>query len=159
MAALGYGWGATQTGISLTGASFLTTIANTATGISAAFTIAALSTAAGATPVLANLQLNITSATPAAGAPNIQGVFLVKDDGTNYDTYGVSNSQLFPIDMTSFTSQLQPSVATTIIKVKGIVLPFVPSAGTNVEFVIYNLSGVSITINSADLYPAGYDAG
>ena len=152
--ATGYGWGALQTAIALTG---LGTIANTATGITAAFTLPLATNATAGTVQVGDLELTITSATPTGG--NIQGVFLVSDDGSTFDPYGVSNSQLFPFDSYWFQIPLLPSVAVTQIKKKGLWLPPVPSGGSNVELVLYNLSGVSITVSAANLYPAGSSAG
>ena len=158
MTAIVFGSGGTQTGVSLTG---LGTIATGGTGISAAVALPYVSVtgAAGAVSVVmrANLQLNCTSFTPSTPG-YLGGVWVTSDDGTNYDPYWVSNNQLFPLDATSFSYPLQ-AAATTLVRVKGIILPDVPPGGTNAKLVIFNFSGVSITVSSAAIYPAGDASG
>ncbi len=157
MAATGAGNGLTQTAVSLTG---LGTIANNSTpGVTAAFAIPVVGSGFTSMCDRANLQINITSATTGAGAPSLQGVFLVEDDGANFDPYGFSNSQLFPIEDSLFTIPLMPSTAMTIIKRKGLILPAVPSTGSVVKLVIFSLFGVSITVGSANLYCYGSSIG
>lgn len=155
MSSTGLGSGGLQTGISLTG---LGTIANGATGISAAFTIPYVSNASAALCDQANLQLSCTSFTPSATSPYLQGVFITEDDGSNYDPYWVANAQLFPIDLTLFTKPLKVA-ATTLVKRKGLILPSCIAGSANVQLVILNESGVSMTVSSATLYPYGSMAG
>lgn len=155
MAATGFGNGGIQTpGIPLTG---LGTIANTATGITAAFTIPYVTGSTAALCDRANLQLSCTSFTPTSGG-YLQGIFITSDDGANYDPYWVASGQLFPYDATFFSYPLN-AAATTLVRVKGLILPSVIGAGTNIELVLLNESGVSITVNSATLYPYGGDVG
>jgi len=148
----GFGFAALQSIVALSG---LGTIANNATGISAAFTVPLVANSAAGICYIGDFQANITSATSGSGTPVIQAVFITKTDGTNFDPYGTNNNQLFPFDYSFFRIPLIPSTAYTILKAKGIVIPAVPSGSNNIEIVLYNLSGVSITVNSAGLYPTG----
>ncbi len=155
MAATGIGQGGLQTGISLSG---FTSIANGATAASTAFTIPYVTDATAALCDMANLQITASSFTPTGNPVNIQGVFITEDDGANYDPYFVSNAQLFPADESFFLIQLQ-AVAQTFVKMKGILLPSVIAAGTNIQLVLFNNSGVSLTISNVTLYPYGSMAG
>lgn len=154
MSATGFGNGSLQTGISLTG---LGTIASGATAVTAAFTVPYVMGASAALCDRANLELVCTSFTPT-GTPNLQGMFITEDDGSSYDPYWVNNSQLLPYDETFFQMPLN-TAATVLVKRKGVWLPSCIAGSANVQLVILNNSGVSITVSSATLYPYGGVAG
>ena len=160
MAATGAGNGLLQTAISL--GTVFNSLASGSDAITAALTLPIVTNAASAAVDIADLELVMgASITTGSGSPYIQGTWINDNDGTNYDTYGVVSSQLYPINRYSFTIPLMASTAYTVIRQPGLLLPLVSSTSSaGPKLVLYNLSGV--TFNStvtAGLYPAGSNFG
>ena len=163
MAGVGLGNGLLQNGISL-GAVF-NALAAAGTAETAAIPLPYVTNASYSTVFYGDIELIGSSTTPnfttGAGSPYIQGAWLVANSGTNYDYYGTSNSQLFPINYTSFTVPLVPSITIgTVLRLTGLVLPFIPSVSANAKLVIFNNSGATFpTVVTATLYVGGASAG
>jgi hypothetical protein len=152
MTATPLGWSGLHTGDSL--GAILNALASGATAESAAIdnTEATLGQAAYDTADL--FFYGSAGITPGSGSPYIQAAICASDDGTNYDEYGVSNSQLFPVN-TCVTLPLIPSTARTVFRLPGLIIP-----PTLFKVVIYNLAGVALaTTVTASLYRYQSQAG
>ena len=160
MAATGTGYGLIQAGINL-GALF-DSLGSGATAESPAVTFPFATNATASTPFWGDLTLAFASTAMGAGTPNIQGVWIVSDDGTNYELWGVSNSQLFPYNTPYFFQvNVLPTVAYTLIRAPAIQIPPVLSTGTaNPKLVLFNNLGVALPATvTATLYPFGGSIG
>lgn len=99
----------------------LNSLASGGTAISAAIDNTA-ATVGHAPYDIADVQLVFASTTMGSGSPFIQAAIVAALDGTNYETWGLSNSQIFPIPG-SASEPLLPSTAYTTIRIKGLILP------------------------------------
>ncbi len=154
----GYGNGLLQTAISL--GSVFNAMAIGATVETAAFAIPTVTNATAAYCNYADLWLILSVATTtSAGSPNLQGVIIVSDDGTNFEPYFTINSQLFPLS-NGFTYPLAASSAYSLIRVPNIIIPFIPSSSAVAKLILYNNLGVALPATvTATLYPAGGSIG
>lgn len=160
MAANGAGWGLVQTGISL--GTVFNALAAAATAETAAITIPLVTNATAATPDSVDIELVMSAAiTTAAGTPNVQAVWLSADSSTNYDVYGVSNSQLFPFGREEFHQEsLLPSTAYAVLRFRMALPPVLSTSSGNIKLVVFNNTGVAFAPTvTATAYPVGSDIG
>ena len=160
MAANGAGWALTQAGISL--GTVFNALASAATAETAAITVPLVTSSAGATPQWVDIELVMSAAiTTGAGTPNVQAVWLSADSGTNYDVYGVSNSQLFPFAREEFHQEpLLPSTAYSVIRFRMILPPVASTSVAMPKLVVFNGAGAAFAATvTATAYPVGSDVG
>lgn len=143
-----WGYGALQAAISL--GTVFNSMGTTTPITSAAFTNPLLTPGAtGSYPTYADLVLTFTSVTTGSTQPNFQAVIIPADDGTNYESAAVVNSQLYPVAGGAI-AQLPAGTGITIIRVP--FLTFWPA--TNLKLAAFNNSGVALPATvTANLYP------